>query len=150
MSLRTIEPVTPSAADISMAEELDDALKTAEGRSRIRVTIAQEGGERTVELTERDYPALAQAFSQIANGGPVVVLPLDEELSTQQAADLLNVSRPYLIKLLERAEIPFRTVGAWRRVRLADVLAYRQKSDSRSSAALHELADQAQDLDLGH
>jgi excisionase family DNA binding protein len=61
-----------------------------------------------------------------------------------------NVSLPCLIKLLEEKEIPFRTVGAWRRVRLADLLAYKHNREEQSKAALQELMDQAQELDLGY
>jgi excisionase family DNA binding protein len=78
------------------------------------------------------------------------VVPIDTEISTQQAADLLNVSRPYVITLLKRGDIPFRKDGSRRLIRLADLLAYRAAQEGRSKAALAELAAQAQDLGLGY
>ena len=73
-----------------------------------------------------------------------------EELTTQEAADLLNVSRPFFVKLLEQGAISYRKVGAHRRVRRADVLAYKTTMYHEAEAALQELTDQAQDLGLGY
>ena len=143
-----VEPLSPSDHDVNLAEELRASLD--KGNPSLNIIFSQNGEERIVSLTEEEYPALSEVLSQIAKGKSVIVLPLDEELSTQQAADLLNVSRPFLIKLLENHEIPFRTVGSWRRVRLADLLAYKRKDDAQRDSALQELADQAQDLNLGY
>ncbi|MGH9765022.1 MAG: excisionase family DNA-binding protein [Blastocatellia bacterium] len=145
-----VKPIAPSVKDVRAARELQQVVEQGDGSVSIRIKVLEGGSDRALELTRRDFPALAEVFGQIAKGKAVLVLPIDDELSTQQAADLLNVSRPYLIKLLESNEIPFRTVGAWRRVRLTDVLAYKHKSDERSQAALQELTDQAQDLKLGY
>jgi excisionase family DNA binding protein len=93
---------------------------------------------------------LAEALRQVAMGKGVVVLPLDAEISTQQAADILNVSRPYLVGLLEENEIPFRRVGSRRRVRLLDVLNYKRRNDEERMKVLDELAAQAQELNMGY
>jgi excisionase family DNA binding protein len=144
------KPITPSAKDVQTARNLQQIIQRDEQSHSIHVIIDEDGTQKTVELTPQDFPALAEAFNQIAKGKAVFVLPVDHELSTQQAADLLKVSRPSLIKLLESNQIPFRTVGAWRRVGLNDVLAYKRKIDERSRASLQELADQAQDLKVGY
>lgn len=133
-----------------MARKLQRLIRGGEHSRPIHLTIGVDGEEQKVELPPHDFPALVEVFTQIAKGKAVFVMPVDYELSTQQAADLLNVSRPFLIKLLESEQIPFRTVGAWRRVRLSDVLSYKHKTDERSRAALQELADQAQDLKMGY
>ena len=143
-----VEPLSPSAQNVKTAEELRASL--GNGNASLNIIFSQNGEERIVSLSEEEYPALSEVLSHIAKGKSVVVRPLDEELSTQQAVDLLNVSRPFLIKLLENNEIPFRTVGSWRRARRADLLAYKRKEDARRDSALQELADQAQDLNLGY
>jgi len=84
----------------------------------------------------------------LERGEPVVILPLESELTTQQAADLLGISRPHLVKLLETGELPFRRVGRHRRVRARDVMAYRERLRKARHRTLDELAREAEELGL--
>lgn len=117
--------------EAQIARNLKHDLKHLADAAALSLTLTDGKVEKTVRLTPEDHPLLVEVLAAIAKGRPVAVLSVAEEVSTQQAADLLNVSRPYLIGLLEKNEIPFRTVGTWRRVRLADVLAYKRRSDAR-------------------
>lgn len=89
-------------------------------------------------------------LSQIAQGNAVTLLPIPAELTTQEAANLLNVSRPHLVKLLEAGEIPFHKVGTHRRVRFEDLMRYKEHINQKRMEALDELAAQAQELNLGY
>jgi excisionase family DNA binding protein len=84
----------------------------------------------------------------LERGNGVSVLPLHRQLTTGEAAQLLNVSRPHVVTLLERGELPFEKVGTHRRVRLADVLAYRHAQDLRRREALTDMVRQGEELDL--
>lgn len=105
----------------------------------LKVTIPGEAAHLLVAMLE-----------EMAEGNAVTVLPLRGELSTQEAAEILNVSRPYLISLLEKGEIPFRKVGTHRRVRLSDLLHYKRQDDEVRRRALGELTAQGQELDMGY
>ena len=94
--------------------------------------------------------ALREVLGQLAAGNAVQIVPLQPELSTQQAADILNVSRPYLIGLLDSGKIPHRKVGAHRRVKYADVMAYKKADDEQGRAALDVLTQEAERLGLGY
>ena len=89
-------------------------------------------------------------LSELGKGNALAVLPVHEELTTQQAADLLNVSRPFLVRMIEEGKLPSRKVGTHRRVRLRDALEYKQRLFESRSEPLAELADEAQELDLGY
>ena len=93
---------------------------------------------------------LAQILGELAKGNPVTVLPHDAELSTQQAADLLRVSRPFVIKLIDEGQIPCRKVGLHRRIRLADLLRFKQNNERERDVALEQLQAEAQALNLGY
>jgi len=92
-----------------------------------------------IELPPTIYAVLRRVLPTLAEGAAVGLVPLHRELTTQQAADVLSVSRPFLIKLLEQGDIPFARTGAHRRLRLSDVLAYRQRRDAARAQALDAL-----------
>jgi excisionase family DNA binding protein len=91
---------------------------------------------------------LRAVVEQLRAGNGVSVAPLHAELTTVEAADILGVSRPHLVKLLEQAAMPYRMVGSHRRIRLVDVLTYRDRQDAQSRHALDELTAQAEELGL--
>jgi excisionase family DNA binding protein len=93
---------------------------------------------------------LGTILTEIARGNCVAAVPVQAELTSQQAADLLNVSRPYLIKLLDQGKIPHHKSGSHRRVALNDVLDYKHSADQRREADRAELADLGQELDSDH
>jgi excisionase family DNA binding protein len=96
-------------------------------------------GEK-IELPETVVRALRQVVHAMARDRAVTVVPVDKQLTTQQAADVLNVSRPYLIQLLDEGELPYTKTGTHRRIRLDDVMAYRERRDQERMAALDYLS----------
>lgn len=93
---------------------------------------------------------LRNLLVELARGNAVTIVPLHAELTTQQAADILNVSRPYLINLLERGELQFTKVGTHRRILFKDLMAYKNVVKKQSSSAMDELVQIAQEADLGY
>lgn len=93
---------------------------------------------------------LVDILSQMANGRTVTIMPHHAELTTHQAAKLLNVSRPFLIKLLEAGKLKFRKVNKHRRIRMTDLLKYQKREEQESERVLEELAAEAQKLNLGY
>jgi excisionase family DNA binding protein len=92
---------------------------------------------------------LIQALGRLAEGKSVAMVPLEDEVSPQEAAELLNVSRPYAAKLFDEGAIPCRHVGTHRRALTSDVLAYREREKKARLQALDELAAEGQRLGLG-
>ena len=106
--------------------------------------------EQQVVLPRQAAQLLADMLVELANGNAVSLVPLQAELTTQQAADILGVSRPFLIGILERGEIIHRRVGNRRRVPVADLLRYQEEQDGRTRAAVAALTEQAEELGLGY
>ncbi|MCG5220652.1 excisionase family DNA-binding protein [Streptosporangium sp. KLBMP 9127] len=108
--------------------------------------LVEGGGEQALVLPRQAVEMFTYILGAMSRGQGVQVYPLNAELTTQQAADLLNVSRPYLIGLLERGEIDFRLVGRHRRVRFDAVMDYRRQDDLRRRGVVDELSQLGQDL----
>lgn len=140
----------------TVAQEAKEALRSLASaakrpsRARVRVQLEGEAAEVAVTVPREAFELLLEVLSQMANGNAVTIVPVHAELTTHQAGELLNVSRPYLIGLLEAGKIPFRMVGTHRRIRFADLMEFKRKDDAERDAALAELTRQAQDLGLGY
>lgn len=144
------ESVSAQAADALAALS---AFLQAHPTPSARVQLVSE--ESAAAVTPVVVPAVALRFfvevlDELAKGNAVTVAPVHAELTSQQAADLLNVSRPYLIKLLDKREIPYRRVGNRRKIRLSDLLDYRRKSETLRREIVRELTREAQELGLGY
>ncbi|GJQ28394.1 MAG: hypothetical protein HBSAPP03_02780 [Phycisphaerae bacterium] len=141
-------PVSPTKRVARLAREASRRLSPyAEGDLRIRVSGEQRDD---IELPATAVRLLADLLNYLADGSAVSIMPTRAELTTHQAAHLLGVSRPYLIRVLETGTLPFRLVGTHRRIRLADLIAYRDTMDARRQAALDKLTRQAQELGMGY
>jgi excisionase family DNA binding protein len=104
----------------------------------------------SLELSTEVLSILQQVLEELGEGNAVTVSPYPSELSTQQAAEILNVSRPYVVKLMEQGDLPFRKVGPRRRTLLNDIVAYKDRDDQARRAAADELSREAQRLGLGY
>jgi excisionase family DNA binding protein len=114
----------------------------------VRLTVQETGAEQLI-LPRAAVELMAAILAHMAAGQSVSVVPHDAELTTQQAADLLNVSRPYLIGLLEAGEIDYHKVGTHRRIKASSLLDYRRRDDVRRRAIADELTALSQELGLG-
>lgn len=112
--------------------------------------VSPDGKVSKINLPVSALKLLIDILVQMAEGNAVTLLPIRAELTTQEAADLLNVSRPYLVKLLDGKKIPFRKVGTRRRVLAHDILKYKEEITKARLKTLEKLAKQAQDLNMGY
>lgn len=141
--------VEPSAEEVELARESERVIQRHKPRGkRPSIQVITAKGEERLPLPEAALRLIEDAIRRIAQGQVVVLTVEEEEMTTQQAADLLNVSRPYLIGLLESGKMPFRKVGRHRRIRRRDVLAYKQKADEEAERAYADLVAIGQELAL--
>ena len=106
----------------------------------VRLRAECDGDTVDVTVPRAAYQLLLGGLAQLSNGNAVTVVPVHAELTTQQAAALLNVSRPHLVHLLEDGALPFRKVGTHRRVLAEDVIAYRLRDDEKRRQAADDPA----------
>lgn len=146
--------------DIPTAEVVQEAKEAlrqlaglaAPGRATAQVRVRANGIalEQAVTVPQQAFELFLEVLGQMANGNAMTILPVHAELTTQQAADLLNVSRPFLIGLLEAGAIPHRRVGTHRRVLAADVLSFKRRNEAERRHVLDALAADAQQQGLGY
>lgn len=143
----------PSEQAVDAAQAAVDVLRGLDlgGRpTRVRVGAPDRADEVEVTLPAEALHLLLRILTHMASGHAVTVMPVEAELTTQQAADLLGVSRPYLVRLLDEGTIPHHKVGTHRRVKAVDVIEYKRRDDADRRSALDALAAEAQALDLGY
>ena len=143
----TTECAVPSDRDAALA---DHAWKTLQALIEGTDPVPARFGAvtETVRIPSAAYRLLKEILDQMAHGNGVALTPLHAELTTRQAAELLQVSRTHLVQLLDNGRIACRKVGAHRRVRAEDVLAYRRETEARRRGALDELTARDQELGL--
>lgn len=148
---KPIASIDPGVVDTDVAgraaRRISDYLNSHPEEDLIRV-LGEVGGDDALVIPRPTVIMLAQVLDLLANGQGVQIIPKNAELTTQQAADLLNVSRPYVIGLLESGQIPFRKVGRHRRVTFEALMEYKRKDDRQRRAAADKLADLSQELGL--
>ncbi|HCF9255146.1 TPA: helix-turn-helix domain-containing protein [Pseudomonas aeruginosa] len=137
------------AAAVESRRQLAAFLSTKLETQRIEI-LDDEQRPHTVQLPAFALRLLDEILSELAMGNAVKVVPIHAELTTQEGADLLNVSRPHLVKLLDENVIPHTKVGRHRRVKFADLMDYKQRRTAESRQAMDELAAQAQELGMGY
>lgn len=138
-------------------EEMEDAKASSRtlakyaDADRVHMTLrSSNGGADELVLPGHVIQMLLTVLSEMSQGNAISLIPRHQELSTQEAASILNVSRPFLVGLLEKGDIPHHKVGSHRRVRLEDVLAYKERVDNQRHDALDRLTGLSQDEDMGY
>lgn len=146
----------PTLQDQQIAREsLPFFTKVIAQKESVGVDIHIQDGPRRANSFSVTIPAkalhlLAVILSGMAEGKAISLIPSDSEVSTQQAATILNVSRPHVVKLLESGAIPYKKVGSHRRVLLADLISYTNRQKEIRTEQLQFLTQQAQELNLGY
>ncbi|NWA62034.1 helix-turn-helix domain-containing protein [Pantoea sp. B9002] len=127
--------------------ELATYLSTKQETQKISIQDAHNETHQ-IELPTSALTLLMAVLGELAVGNAVQVVPVHAELTTQEAANILNVSRPHLVKLLEQGQLPYHKTGRHRRVLFADLMQFKDKRAQESNDAMQELADQGQDLNF--
>jgi excisionase family DNA binding protein len=138
-SIELSDPVFVSELDTQSIKRLEMMLEQAHPK-----LVGMDGEE--MPLPDSVYQVLRQVTHLMAAGRAISLVPYDHYLSSQEAAELLNVSRPYLYTLLDQTQIPFIKVGTHRRIRFEDLMAYKQRRDGQQRQSLGELTALSQEL----
>jgi len=151
-SISGVDPIIPSTKEASLAEKssriLAKYIKTT--KNPILHLGSNDKKDQKIIIPPSALQLFIDLLEEMGQGNAVSLIPIHAELTTQEAADLLNVSRPFLINLLKEGKIPFRKVGTKRRILAKDVLRYKAQIDKKRLKALEALSKQAQELDMGY
>lgn len=140
-------PILPAENELATIKEIERLLEAAQQGEASLPTLTGPEGE-AVTLPESLFRVLRQVVHQMAQERAVVVLSVNKDLTTQEAADILHVSRPFLIKLLEEGQIPYVLTGTHRRIHFHDLMAYKTRRDAERRKALAELTRLGQEMGL--
>jgi excisionase family DNA binding protein len=141
----------PSVQEAALARSSGQSLARLIRKNRpLKLKVTDADQEQPIELPPGAALLLMDILEAMAAGRGITLIPENAELTTVQAADVLNVSRPFLIKLLEEKALPCRKVGAHRRIRMEDVMAYKARIDADREAILDQLVAEAQEHDMGY
>jgi len=138
----------PSEQD-RMVELREQLARIASRRERPVARLVDSDGSE-VEIPASAFAALRAVVRDMAQGLTIILIPHDRELTTKEAADILGVSRPFLVRLLDRGEIPYDRVGTHRRLNVEDVLAYRELRAARRREQLRELTELSEHVEGGY
>jgi excisionase family DNA binding protein len=141
------EPVRPGALELPVISEIASLMVRMDQEEPVLLALLGPHDER-IALPDSVYRILREVVERLRRGESVSILSADEELTTRQAADALNVSRPYLVRLLDTGQIPCHRVGTHRRVRREDLEHYRLERDQRRRANLHTMVREAEEHGL--
>jgi excisionase family DNA binding protein len=147
------EPIMPSPKEIELAQISSRVLASMipDKNKAVKISFGSEGVESSSVIVPLSaFKMFTRILIQMAEGNAVTLIPIHAELTTQEAAELLNVSRPYLIRLLEEKKIPYRKVGTRRKVLFQDLMDYKNRIDADREKVLDDLANEAQNLGLGY
>lgn len=145
-NLERDEYVVPDESDSELAATASRILARSMDR---QISVRMDDGLE-LALPKSVTELLVRMLTELSNGNMVSVVPIHAELTTQEAANHLNVSRPFLIKLLEQKALPFHKVGSHRRIKFTDLRAFQTKFASERETAMEQLASDAQELGLGY
>lgn len=143
---------TLSAQDVEMARTAQRRIMKALSRSRTAaITLTTADGEHpSIELPPAALKLIGQLLGAMSEGRPITLKPAKQEFSTVEAADFLNVSRPFVIKEIDEGRLPHRKVGTHRRVAVEDLLDYAREMRKRQEHALDKMAENARELGLDY
>jgi excisionase family DNA binding protein len=144
MAVAPKEIISASQDERSILDHAQDVLLSS--KDRIPKLVGPDGDE--IPLPPSLFLVLRQSIYHLMRGRAISIVPVNKELTTQEAADVLGVSRPYLVKLLEKGEIPYVRVGTQRRIRYRDVLEYQDRREAERLSALDEMARMSQEMGL--
>lgn len=139
------EPIVPSRGESEEAGRVFDFM-TRQAVAKNPGLVSETGEEMPLPVTV--YRVLLRVAQEMAQGNAVAVMPVHHELTTTQAAEILNVSRPHLVGLVDAGDIPSHKVGSHRRIRLDDLLAYKHRRDGSRRETLRRLTQDAEDMGL--
>lgn len=131
-------------------KETDKQKKSEKPTNTASFVLVKTGGSAEIPLPPQAVEILTKVLKQMAKGKEVAVTRQPIEMTTQKAAEYLRVSRPFLIGLLEKGDIPFRKVGAHRRILFSDLQSYKEEIDAKRHKSLDALTEQAQELNMGY
>ena len=150
--VREVSPPPLDAKDMEMVRVAQRCIMASLDHSRAAaITLTTDTGEHpTVAVPPAALKLIGQLLGAMSEGRPVVLMPTEREFTTVEAANFLNVSRPFVIKEIEAGRLPHRKVGTHRRITLDDLLAYANKMRVQQTSALERMADNARELGLDY